>query len=343
MTDAEISSALECFIAARGASSARVSELCPLPGGASRKIYSFVLDDGCGGAPRPLILRMDPPQSPVPGQAVDEFALLGAAHDAGVSVPRVHWRGNSGDGLGSGFIVMDRVGGQALGRRLLREQRYSTTRTVLPAQLARELARIHAIDLSDPRLAQLAHRDPAGQSSSTAVLRSFRSLLESLHGHSQPVLELASRWLERNPPEQSRRSVVHGDFRVGNIMFDQRGLSSVLDWELAHLGDPLEDIGWMSLRAWRFGADDKAVGGLCSREQFWALYEKESGYAVDPSAARYWEIMGNWRWAAICILQAARHDCGDYPDVELASIGRRVGEVEQELLVLLEEAWKDAG
>lgn len=341
MTDAEIASALEQFIGERSGAVVRVSAMSVLPGGASRKIYAFTLEGLAGPSSRALVLRMDPPQSPVPGHAVDEFALLAAAYDAGVSVPRVYWRGSAADGLGAGFIVMDRVGGEALGRHLLREPRYASARAALPAQLARELARIHAIDLEDPRLRELCHnsRQSQQQGSSLAVLHSFERLLASLPDYPQPVLQLCARWLERNQPPQSRQSVVHGDFRVGNVMFDEHGLTSVLDWELAHVGDPVEDIGWLSVRAWRFGADDKAVGGLCSRERLWALYEQESGCAVDPAAARYWEILGNWRWAAICILQAARHNCGDYPDVELASIGRRVAEVEQELLNLLEEAW----
>ena len=121
-------------------------------------------------------------------------------------------------------------------------------------------------------------------------------------------------------------------------MFDERGLTAVLDWELSHIGDPLEDLGWLTVRAWRFGADDSPVGGLCSRERLLELYEEASGRAVDRAAYAYWEIFGNWRWAVICVLQASGYSAGSYPNVELASLGRRVAEVECEMLTLMTAA-----
>ena len=131
--------------------------------------------------------------------------------------------------------------------------------------------------------------------------------------------------------------LVHGDYRIGNVIFGPEGVRSILDWELPHLGDPLEDLGWMCTRAWRFGADENPVGGLGQREDFWAAYEKASGIHVDPEAARWWEVFGNLKWGIITISQARTHMDGLVSSVELASIGRRTVENELELLNLIEQ------
>jgi aminoglycoside phosphotransferase (APT) family kinase protein len=128
---------------------------------------------------------------------------------------------------------------------------------------------------------------------------------------------------------------VHGDFRIGNVIFAPDGLRAVLDWELAHVGDPHEDIGWLCVRSWRFGAAP-AVGGLCGREPFFAAYEAAAGRALDRAAVRWWEVLGNLKWAVVCIMQAKTVLDGHVRSVELASLGRRVAEMELELLELTE-------
>jgi len=338
MSHHEIAAGLQAFLRRRcGDPAAAIDAVVALAGGASREIYGF--DLRASGRPvQRLVLRMDPAPGRLESDRATEFALLGAAAAAAVSVPAVHWLGSPDDELGASFIVMDRVDGQAIARPLLRDTAFARTREALPAAIARELARIHAIDLDAPGLeslrsdAQNHTRDPAG-----AELERYRELQRvAADGHPQPVLVLVARWLAQHAPPVEQSTLVHGDFRVGNLMYDERGLTGVLDWELAHIGDPLEDIGWLSVRAWRYGAEGRAVGGLCSREHFWELYERESGRAVDPASARYWEVFGNWKWAVICMVQAASHRAGRYPNVELASLGRRVAEVEWELLALLD-------
>lgn len=315
-----------------------VRALSLLAGGASRRIYGFEADVRGEAEPLALVARFGAAAGRIRGSGVDEFAVTSAAYDNGVVVPRVYCRGEVG---GEGFYVMQRLAGEAIARRLLREDRYARARQRLPADIARSLARIHRMDVEDPRLdslraeagAQRAHTDFAG-----SEIERYRELLRvASGGFPMPVLELTARWLERNRPVGGRRSVVHGDFRIGNVMFDEEGLTGILDWELAHLGDPLEDLGWLAVRAWRFGNDSEPIGGLCSRERFWSLYEREGGDRVDPAAARYWEVFGNWKWAVICVMQSASHKAGAYPDVELAAIGRRVAETEWEILRLLEE------
>jgi aminoglycoside phosphotransferase (APT) family kinase protein len=333
--------ALESFLARVAGYGARVEALAPLAGGASREMFGFRLCEQPGTPARELVLRLDPPPGRMQSDRGEEFRLLQAAHEAGVTVPRVYWLGEPSDGLGARFIVMDRVDGEAIARRLLRDDRYATTRSVLPEQLARELARIHAIDASDPRLTTLAERMPGGgdpRRFALAEIERYRTLLEMAdQGWPRPVLRFGERWLVGNAPATARVAVVHGDFRIGNVMFDERGLTAVIDWELAHLGDPLEDIGWLTVRAWRFGRDDRAVGGLCAREDFWAHYERCAGRPLDRRSVVWWEAFGNWKWAAICVLQAASHKAGRFPNIELASLGRRTAEVEAELLARIED------
>src|SRR5262249_31949082 len=157
-------------------------------------------------------------------------------------------------------------------------------RSALPGDLARELARIHAIDVGDERVSALRTRAAAGDDPRRFArfeIARYRDLLAVAdQGWPRPALRFAERWLLAHAPACDRATLVHGDFRVGNVMFDERGLTAVLDWELAHVGDPLEDLGWLAVRAWRFGRDDLAVGGLCARESFWELYERETGAPI---------------------------------------------------------------
>jgi aminoglycoside phosphotransferase (APT) family kinase protein len=311
-----------------------------MAGGASSAIYGFELRYVSGTAPRRLVLRMAAASEELQTEAIDEFAVLAVAHEAGVSVPAVHWRGDASAGLGGNFFIMDRIEGETIPRRLLRDELYAETRARLPGQLAAELARIHAISLEDPRLSVLAKR--SGHGIADEIARYVAVLDRTGRGHPQPVLRYVARWLVRHAPSGRPRRLVHGDFRIGNVLFDERGLRAILDWELSHLGDPAEDLGWLSVRAWRFGIDRNPVGGLCTREALWGAYEKAGGERVDPAVARYWEIMGNWKWAVMCVMQAARMDDGTYRDVELAAIGRRVADSEWESLALLEEDCIDA-
>jgi aminoglycoside phosphotransferase (APT) family kinase protein len=342
MHEADLTAALERSLRDHFGRAVTVSDLALLAGGASRNIYGFTVRVAGEDRPRTLVARSDAAPGRIRGTGVDEFALVAAAAEAGARVPRVYCRGRFGGPEGVEFYVMDRLAGEAIARRLHRDDRYAKAREQLPADLATSLARIHSIDLQDSRLESLRGDGTSeaddGDFAAGEISR-YRELLDQAGGgHPFPVLALAARWLKRSRPACPRRTVVHGDFRVGNVMFDEHGLTGVLDWELAHLGDPLEDLGWLAVRAWRFGRDDLPIGGLCSRERFWQLYERESGVRVDPAAARYWEIFGNWKWAIICVMQGASHKAGPRPDVELAAIGRRVAEVEWEILDLLEEA-----
>lgn len=329
----EIIAALTKFLQAAGAP-AEVLGARPIAGGAS--LETWAVDALVGGEPRALVLRMDLATNMNPealGRA-QEFAVLAAACAAGVLAPQPRWCDPTGAALGRPFFLMDRVEGESIGTRVVRRPELAAARAALPAQLGEQLARIHAIDPAG--LPFLPH-PAAGLSPAAHALVGVRALLAHV-GYTSPALEYGLRWLEQHAPAGGRRVLVHGDFRVGNLLVGPDGLAAVIDWEFAHLGDPHEDLAWPCVRDWRFGNDALRLGGVGPAEPFLAAYAAGSGRAIDPAALGYWEILGNLRWAAICRSQAHRHLSGADPSVEYASLGRRAAEIELEFLSLLERS-----
>ncbi|MEA2624536.1 MAG: hypothetical protein QOD06_581 [Candidatus Binatota bacterium] len=320
-----------------GADSATVGSLRRLPGGASREIWAFAAELRRGDAidRHELVVRIDPRGRQLPaGGSAEEFALLEAAAAAGVPVPRVHWLARDSSVLGAPFFVMDLVPGETLARRLLRDPQYGEARRVMARQLGEIVARVHSID---PAPLAFLPRPESGRSPAESELDRYLTLYDTIATEPHPVFELAFRWCRAHLPLAGRVTLVHGDYRVGNVVFGPEGMRAVLDWEIAHVGDPMEDLGWVCVRAWRFGADEKPVGGIGDRSEFFAGYERVAGISVDPARVHYWEVFGNLKWAIICISQARRHLDGEVVSVELASIGRRAAETEIELLDLIEK------
>jgi len=235
------------------------------------------------------------------------------------------------DAGGGAAYVMERVEGETIPPKLLRDPRLEAARASLASRCGVELARIHTID---PARVPSLPRGPANVTPATHQLRIFRQLYDS-YAEPHPALELGFRWLAEREPSSERIGLVHGDFRCGNLIVAPDGLRAVLDWELAHVGDPMEDLGWLCVRSWRFGHDALPVGGFGTREALFEAYAKASGHAVDPARVRYWEAFGNLKWAVICMMQAAAHYRGIQPSVELAAIGRRTCEAEWDLLQLI--------
>jgi hypothetical protein len=165
------------------------------------------------------------------------------------------------------------------------------------------------------------------------VLQKYRTVLDEL-GHANSTFELAFRWLEAHRPAPVANVIVHGDFRLGNVIIDERGLVAVLDWELAHLGDPAEDMGWLCVRAWRFGGK-YPVAGLGTYTDLLRAYEEAGGVPIPEERVHWWEVAGTLMWGIMCMLQANAHITGAIRSVELAAIGRRVAEQEHDLLTLL--------
>jgi aminoglycoside phosphotransferase (APT) family kinase protein len=339
MAPDEMQERLASFIAdSLGVASVAIENLRRVPGGSSRETWSLDVHYQQNGRQTflPLILRLDPGPTTLQSNRGDEFRLLQAAAAAGVAVPRVYWLADENDTLGAHFFLMERVDGETIARRLLRDDEYAHARTVLTAQLGAAAARIHEVDISAEHLTFLA-RPAAGESPVAAELDRFEQIFRAIAPDPHPAFELAFRWLRIRLPPPDRLTLVHGDFRIGNVIVGPEGLRSVLDWELAHVGDPMEDLGWLCVRAWRFGNDDKPVGGVGERAALFAAYGQASGHRVDPQRVRFWEVLGNLKWGIMCIMQAKTHLDGMVRSVELASIGRRTGENELELLNLMEE------
>ncbi len=358
MTPEEIGARLEAFIArSLGAREVRVADLRLLTGGASRETWSLdaTVEHTDGRSETvPLILQRDARGAPKSMSRALEYRLIGAAHAAGVPAPEPFLFGDdslrdarTGADAKTGarpgeFFLVRRIDGETLPKRLLRDGAYAEARAALPGQLGRILARIHAIPVTQPALDGLPE-PTAGVSASAAELQKYEAVFRAIAPEPHPAFELAFRWLGAALREQTaesrerseKRVLVHGDFRMGNVLFGPDGARAILDWELAHAGDPMEDLGWICVRSWRFGGD-RPVGGIGTREELFAAYEAGGGAQVDPERVRWWEVFGNLRWGIICISQAKTYLDGLSNSVELASIGRRTAETEWELLNLIE-------
>jgi aminoglycoside phosphotransferase (APT) family kinase protein len=298
-----------------------------LSGGASQETWSFdiVHPDGNIGA----ILRRAPVgYGAAPSRAAGlnaEAVLMQLAHDAGVPSPLVLHVLQPQDDLGTGFI-MQRVEGETIPRKILRDEQFAQARPKLARQLGQVLAGIHGLDLR--KLPELRRMTAAKEIAE--LERDYRSF-----EWPRPVFELALRWLrDRDPGPPQETTLVHGDFRHGNLIIGPEGLRAVLDWELAHTGDPMEDLGWVCVNSWRFGEIDRPVGGFGTREDLFAGYEA-TGRRVEPARVKFWEVMGTLRWGVMCCGMMQRFRVSPEHSVERAMIGRRASETEIDLLRLL--------
>lgn len=294
---------------------AKAEELRLVPGGASKEAWAV----DAGG--EPLIVRR------AGGGVIHhdtlslehEFAVLEAAFDAGVKVPRpVAYLGLLG---GREAFAMERVEGETIGRRIVK-----APPPALELELADEMAKIHAI--APGRLPCLGGGDP--------IARLERELGEIEEPH--PAIEYGLWWLRERRPDPLSEVVTHGDFRIGNVAVGPDGIVALLDWEFAHLSDPREDLSWPLVRAWRFGADDLRLGGVGRVEPYLERYRERTGLPVGSEELYWWEVLGNAKWAVGALTQSRRHLNGLERSVELAVLGRLAAEMEYELIDLIERA-----
>ncbi|GIJ56920.1 phosphotransferase family protein [Virgisporangium aurantiacum] len=285
----------------------------PLSAGASR--LTSVLDVDADGTVHRLVLQRERTTDRARIDVATEVRLLRAAHAAGVPVPMVVAAGPS-------YLVTSHVDGETIPRRILRDPALATARSRFAADCGRILAGIASMAVET--VAPIPTTDPVD---------ALEQMLDRV-GTPRPGLEFALHWLRMNRPPHGRTGVVHGDFRNGNLIVGPDGVRAVLDWELAHLGDPREDLGWLCARVWRFGAP-AAVGGMGTLADLLDAYAQHGGDRVDPAGLFWWQVLATLRWGAICLEQARVHLSAEFRSVELAVIGRRAAEMEYELMRML--------
>lgn len=315
---------LDAWLAERlGAGAARVEAASQFWGGAIQENWG--LDVVADGTRHSLVLRRDAPATiPASRSRAEEHAILEGASQAGVRVPRPVGFCADTSVIGVPFAVVERVGGVGYGPKIVRDDRLGGDRASLGRDLGRQLAMIHAI-MPEPALAAILGArpsDPVG-----AAIGTLRRWLDGM-GLERPGLEWALRWAERNAPGPDEVTLTHQDFRTGNLMIDENGLTAILDWEFAALSDPMADLGWFCAECWRFSRPDLEGGGLCRREDFYAGYSERSARTIDPARVYWWEVMAHVRWAVIALQQGRRHDSGAERSLFLALTGRVADPVE---------------
>lgn len=328
---------MEGFVAeAAGADRVRVAELQAIANGAIQdtRLLTLEIEGGPFAGRLAAVLRADARSKlPESNSRGEEFALLLVAHAAGVMVPEPLWLCTDERVIGRAFFIMRRVDGEAAGRLLIADTTLGGDRPALTRQLGAELAKIHAIAPPQDELGFLTSPDPTPALARVAQLR---ALLDR-HGAPHPALEWGLRWLELKAPGAGEIVLTHGDYRTGNYLVDDRGLTGILDWEFSGWSDRHEDLGWFTAKCWRFGADRLVAGGIGEAETFFAGYEAASGTIVDRDKVAYWQIMAHIRWAIVALNQAQRHLTGDEPSLELALTAHIVPELELEVLRLTKE------
>lgn len=334
---AEAGLALQRFLArAAGAEQVAITGISPLSGGTVNE--NWLLDVDIRGGPEQttghLVLRADK-QTKVVGALARhvEFAVMRAAHRAGVTLPEPLWFATADGPLGREFFIMRHVTGTASPPAIVHSPSLGGGHERLAEHLGAELARLQTLT---PDNGELDVLPLAPACVATHRIGHMRALLDAFDAP-HPVLEWGLRWLELNLPPVYAPVLVHGDFRTGNYLVDTAGLTAILDWELAQWGDPHEDIAWFLMRFWRLDHPELDAGGIASREDFLRGYERAAGRIVDRRALAYWEIMANVRWAAIALQQGRRHLSGLEESLELCLTGCRAAEPEFETLRLIAE------
>ncbi len=320
------------------ASEVTVENVFRIPGGASRETWSFDARWREAGAEvsHAFVLRRDPDASLLESDRDTEFRVMDAVWSQGVPVPRMHWLEPDPAWLERPFFIMERVDGcEVSAQKLLFEPRFVTVHPPIAQKFVDILARIHAVDWRQLGLDFL----PVPKEPSDCPLmeiEKWEAIVDKDTLEPQPVLRAAFRWLRRNLPAPAQRIVlVHADYRTGNFLFNESGeIKAFLDWEMTHLGDPLEDVGWACMRPWRWAGDER-IGGLMARGEFYRMYEDATGLKVDQQAVHFWELLGNVKFAAINITGARSFCDGRTRSIMLALVGRNMKRMELEIMDLM--------
>lgn len=321
-----------------GSPDVTVSNLHRIPGGASRETWSFDAEWSDNGlsSREGFIIRRDPDASVLVTERDLEFNVMNAAHRHGVPVPKMRWLEPSGEWLQRPFFVMERIDGcEASPTKVLMDPRFTQAREKVAADFVSVLARIHAIDSADESLAFFGS-PPRPDECWLREIQHWEQVVARDTLEPQPVLSAAFRWLRHNPPPPAQRIVlVHADYRTGNFLCTPEGeIKGILDWEMAHLGDPLEDVAWSCIRPWRW-LGNELVGGLMERDAYFQQYSRAAAVEVDEKSIRFWEVLGNVKLAAIFITGARGFCDGRTRAAMMAFLGRNIGRLELEIMDLM--------
>ena len=322
------------------ANSIYIKNIERMKGGAIQEnwLVQLVAEGGPYSGAWDAVVRTDAP-SPIlfSHSRADEFSILKTVHQAGLTVPEPLWLCSDVSILGKPFYFMRRVIGNADPHAIVRGE-VSSHLDRLVIQLAQQLAQLHQIQLPQPNLSFLT----VPQQPALELCRQYRTSLDLVKMAPRPILEWSLHWLEMHAPPSDKIVLIHRDFRTGNFLADKEGLTAILDWEFAGWGDPYEDLGWFLCKSWRFGRPDRAAGGLTTGEIFIRAYEDAAEITLDTWRLNYWKVMALMRWSVIAIMQGERHWAGKEPSLALALTGRRLAEMEADLLNLLRNIDKNS-
>lgn len=325
----DIQTALEEALSALFGGTVTITRANLIPGGASKEAWSVDAETPSGKLAL-LVRRAGGGVIHTETLSLEhEHTVVSTAHASGVLAPKTY--GYLPDVLGRDAFVMERVRGESIGRKVVTRPELAAARAKLPEQMADELAKIHAIPLEE-----LPFLPGGGGPGAARVITKIYGELDAL-GEPHPAIEYGLRWLHDHPPHDHGTVVVHSDFRIGNLLVAEDGLTGVIDWEFCHAGDPVEDLAWPLVRAWRFGQDALRLGGVGPVDAYLARYNAATGRDVGRDSLFFWEVMGNVKWAVGSLTQARRHLSGKERSVELATLGRLAAEVEYEIVDLLEK------
>jgi len=302
----------------------KVSNLEPLTGGASKEIWKFEVSNAKQST-KMILRRGSGIEGPLAIKTADEARIQKEVIKVGAPVPKILAVSKNEEELGDSYI-MHFVEGESIARKILRDKEYKKALPILAYQCGEAIAKIHNVDINN---FSFLPKKPAKDQ-----LEDLYSTYQSFEQPS-PVFEYAYLWLKEQDFGNFQESLVHGDFRLGNIIVNADGLQSIIDWELAHIGNPLQDLGWVCGNSWRFGKNDKVVGGFGEIEDLLEGYNSISKLKVDKEMVKCWQVFGTFRWGVICLIQAYAHLNGTINSVEKAAIGRRVSETEIDIVDLL--------
>jgi aminoglycoside phosphotransferase (APT) family kinase protein len=295
-----------------------VLALSRIHGGASRETFRVRIEAERGGE-RGLIFRRDPISTLIETEREVEFAAYRSFMDSGVPVPGALYLEPDLAWLERPFFVMEEIEDCTAGS-ILAADPYGAHRQKIGEQFFNILGRIAARDAASSDLAR-AVAMPAADATWRLEIDKWKKVVDEDELEPQPIVRAAVRWMRRFPPPLAQKiSIVHGDYRTGNFLFDATGtIRAVLDWEMAHLGDPLEDLAWALDPLW--SADRAHPGGMLTREEAIAIWEKASGLKADPVALAWWSMFASFKGAAIWISSAKEYQAGTNTDPVMAFSG----------------------